>query len=56
MAFERVFAGSKLEPSFYDVYDVETVLDPAVMYDHEILSKFPKTKLTNAVLVQARDR
>lgn len=32
MSFERVFGGSKVDPSFYDVYEVVDVLDPAVLY------------------------
>lgn len=32
MAFDLVFSGSRIEPSFYDVYDVETILDPVVVY------------------------
>jgi serine/threonine protein kinase len=31
MQFERVFSGSKIDPSFYDLYTVETFLDPNPM-------------------------
>jgi hypothetical protein len=32
MQFERVFSGSKIDPSFYDVYLVENILDPNPLY------------------------
>ena len=32
MQFEQVFPGSIVNTSFYDVYEVDTFLDPKVMY------------------------
>lgn len=49
MGFERVFAGSKVDPGFYDVYEVEDVLDPVVLYVKLILnSEGRDLTLTNA--------
>ena len=50
MQFERVFSGSKIDPSFYDLYTVETFLDPNPMYVHLAVWGFIRLKYLTYVI------